>query len=85
VAGGATVQCAGFTKAGKQCTRQVKVGTGAEDMVKYCHQHMKEVLSNTGFYSRKTGAWVEFKGTPLQVHASIRLSSLTTSILRLDS
>ncbi|KAJ3572500.1 hypothetical protein NP233_g3053 [Leucocoprinus birnbaumii] len=63
------VQCAGITKAGKRCTRQVKVGHAINDseddednkVPRFCFQHTDEVLSPTGYYSRKTGHWVEFE------------------------
>jgi hypothetical protein len=29
---------------------------------RFCHQHTKEVLTQSGFYSRKTGKWVSFEG-----------------------
>lgn len=68
--GGAQKQCAGITKAGKQCTRLVKTNPedsdsedSDADTPKFCHQHSKEVLSgNSGFYSRKNGEWVKFDG-----------------------
>ncbi|GJJ12248.1 hypothetical protein Clacol_006489 [Clathrus columnatus] len=66
-----TVQCAGTTKAGKRCTRQVKTpplvsyfmpSDDDEPIERLCFQHNKEVLQPTGFYSRKAGGarWVEF-------------------------
>ncbi|KAM6500623.1 hypothetical protein JOM56_003637 [Amanita muscaria] len=63
------VQCAGFTKAGKRCTRQVKINASLEvassesedDMVvRYCFQHVKEINSATGFYARKNGVWIAY-------------------------
>jgi hypothetical protein len=56
-------QCAAFTKAGKRCTRQIKVdatGRGAA-VPRYCFQHVKEINSSTGFYARKNGLWVDYK------------------------
>lgn len=67
-----TVQCAGTTKAGKRCTRQVKApplvsyftSSDIEPIERLCFQHTKEVLQPTGFYSRKQGAgWVEYSGS----------------------
>ncbi|GLB35062.1 putative T5orf172 domain containing protein [Lyophyllum shimeji] len=65
-------QCAGVTKAGKRCARQVKPGPAlvqaqndAEDgeppIEVFCFQHTKEVLGPSGYYARKDGKWVEFK------------------------
>jgi len=63
------VQCAGITKAGKRCTRQVKMsfagdnGNSDEESVpRFCYQHTDEVLSPTGYYAKKTGNWVSFEG-----------------------
>lgn len=62
-------QCAGITKAGKRCTRQVKTdlaGDDAEDeeenVPRFCYQHTTEILVPSGYYSRKNGTWVPFKG-----------------------
>lgn len=68
-------QCAGMTKAGKRCTRQVRLGPalskaydntqldGEEPLERYCFQHVKELLtSSSGFYSRKDGSWINFAG-----------------------
>lgn len=64
-----TQQCAGITKAGKRCTRQVKNGpalskaydTIDSDVVeRFCFQHTKELLVPSGFYARKNGEWVDF-------------------------
>lgn len=63
-----TTQCSGMTKAGKQCSRQVKLPATHSHLdptpVLYCHQH-KEVMitAQTGFYVRKAGSadrFVEF-------------------------
>ena len=65
-------QCAAFTKAGKQCTRQVKLKTSLQGSdeeggptPRYCFQHIKEINSSTGFYARKNGVWIDYKGTLL--------------------
>ena len=29
---------------------------------RFCYQHTKELLGNTGYYSRKNGEWVKFSG-----------------------
>ena len=58
-------RCAGVTKAGKQCSRIVKTGYAPllepEDAV-FCFQHTKEIMSPSGYYSRKNGEWVKFQG-----------------------
>lgn len=66
--GDGLTQCSGVTKAGKRCTRQVKVGTALSDIdpdaqiERFCHQHTKEILGPSGFYSRKTGRdWIKFE------------------------
>lgn len=50
-------QCSGQTKAGKRCTRLVKIGPplaivhpDAEDVERFCFQHAKDVFSQSGFY-----------------------------------
>ncbi|KAG6903189.1 hypothetical protein C0995_002732 [Termitomyces sp. Mi166 len=61
-------QCAGVTKAGKRCTRQVKLGTSSTRFDSddesanevFCYQHLKELMGPSGFYSRKNGVWIEF-------------------------
>jgi hypothetical protein len=64
-----TVQCSGVTKAGKQCTRQVKSGSALStvnpdaQMERFCHQHSKELLGVAGFYSHKvTNEYINFQG-----------------------
>ncbi|KAG6831937.1 hypothetical protein H0H92_006538 [Tricholoma furcatifolium] len=64
-------QCAGITKAGKRCSRQVKLGAylapvqtempnGEWEPEVFCFQHVKELMGPSGFYSRKDGTWIEF-------------------------
>lgn len=63
-----TAQCSGMTKAGKQCSRQVKLPPTHSHLdptpVLYCHQHKEVMISaQTGFYVRKVGnpdRFVEF-------------------------
>jgi len=38
---------------------------------RFCHQHTKDVLSNVGFYGRKTGEWVKFEGVISQCRVII--------------
>lgn len=67
------VQCSGITKAGKRCTRMVKLGDtlasedGDDDNPpeRFCHQHSKELLGPSGFYARKNGEWITFEGTTI--------------------
>lgn len=65
------VQCSGQTKAGKRCTRLVKVGPplaivhpDAEDVERFCFQHVKDVFSQSGFYlKQKEGSeFIKFEG-----------------------
>jgi hypothetical protein len=65
-------QCAAFTKAGKQCTRKVKLKTSLQDSdddsettLRYCFQHIKEINQSTGFYARRNGVWVDYKSMSL--------------------
>ncbi|TFK46013.1 DUF1766-domain-containing protein [Heliocybe sulcata] len=58
-----SVQCSGVTKSGKRCSRTVKLGGSGLDeleedgeVIRYCHQHSKEIMTPSGFYSRKTGS-----------------------------
>lgn len=62
-----TTQCSGMTKAGKQCSRQVKLSAmhGKLDPtpVLYCHQHKGMITAQAGFYVRGVGnadRYVEF-------------------------
>ncbi|KAF9456516.1 hypothetical protein BDZ94DRAFT_1229487 [Collybia nuda] len=71
-ASGSTIaaqQCAGITKAGNQCLRQVKsrltpsnVDNSIDSAIieRFCFQHTKELLEPSGFYARKNGLWVDF-------------------------
>ena len=66
-------RCAGVTKAGNQCSRIVKTGhtlllesedaDGSTLLPKFCFQHTKEIMSPSGYYSRKNGEWVKFEGS----------------------
>ena len=71
-------QCAAFTKAGKQCTRQVKLKTSLQGSdeeggltPRYCFQHVKEINSSTGFYARKNGIWIDYKSALLLLRSII--------------
>jgi hypothetical protein len=64
-------QCAGVTKVGKRCTRTVKARPtlesidsedGEQGIPRFCHQHAKELMTPSGYYSRKNGEWVKFEG-----------------------
>lgn len=65
------VQCSGQTKAGKRCTRLVKVGPplviihpDADDVERFCFQHVKDVFSQSGFYL-KGNDFIKFEGAYL--------------------
>ncbi|EIN08043.1 hypothetical protein PUNSTDRAFT_88830 [Punctularia strigosozonata HHB-11173 SS5] len=68
-ASGNTVQCSGQTKAGRRCTRQVKIPMSVarldededEAVEIFCFQHSKELMGQSGFYARQNGEWVEYK------------------------
>ena len=67
-------RCAGVTKAGKRCVRIVKTGAPLAQVIgdnqdqdspalpRFCHQHQKEVLEPSGYYSKKNGEFVNFDG-----------------------
>ena len=68
------VQCSGQTKAGKRCARLVKVGPplaivhpDAEDVERFCFQHVKDVFSQSGFYlkGKEGNEFIKFDGTDL--------------------
>ncbi|KAG8984555.1 hypothetical protein FRB90_005238, partial [Tulasnella sp. 427] len=62
--GDGTNQCSGVTKKGIRCTRKVKSPPALgwinpeDEIPRYCHQHSKELLGVSGFYSPK--GWVDF-------------------------
>ncbi|KJA27560.1 hypothetical protein HYPSUDRAFT_946973 [Hypholoma sublateritium FD-334 SS-4] len=60
-------QCAGYTKKNTRCLNPVTIPPALlefnADSPLYCHHHIKEVLIQTGFHSRKAGSadkWVSF-------------------------
>ena len=62
-----TTQCDATTRAGKQCSRQVKLPATHSHLdptpVLYCRQHKEAMIPPTGFYVRKAGnedRFVEF-------------------------
>ncbi len=62
-------RCAGITKAGKRCTRQVKTGLAGDDaedeeenVLRFCYQHTAEILVPSGYYAKKDDTWVDFEG-----------------------
>lgn len=91
-------QCAGVTKAGKRCTRQVKHGPAlsqamSEDddedstmqqIERFCFQHTKELLGPSGYYARKNGEWVDFVGKEPVGFCMKILSICMTARTRLD-
>ena len=93
---GPTVQCNGMTKVGKRCNRVVKAAPllslfapiSSEPVERFCFQHVKELLAQSGFYSHKQGGgWVEFSSAGLSSLVRFDLTPLsqngsrTTSIL----
>lgn len=87
------VQCSGQTKAGKRCTRLVKIGPplaivhpDAEDVERFCFQHVKDVFSQTGFYLKREERteFIKFEGARLNETSRYRPGSLTCRITRLD-
>lgn len=79
-----TVTCSGTTKSGEPCKNFVKRPTALghvdsdadEEIERYCHLHLKEVLKPSGFQSSKANEWVDYDGE----YASLRAcSSLTHS------
>ena len=75
------VQCSGQTKAGKRCTRVVKIGPplaivhpDAEDVERFCFQHAKDVFSKSGFYlkGRKEEEFIKFEGAHLDEKVYVR-------------
>jgi len=81
------IQCSGQTKAGKRCTRLVKIGPplaivhpDAKDVERFCFQHVRDVFSQSGFYlKRKEQAeFIKFEGTyPADETSEFYLSLLT--------
>lgn len=62
-------QCAGTTKKGERCTRQVRAAPPLNildpeaPIERFCFQHQKEMMEPTGFYSRNgRKEWVSFAG-----------------------
>lgn len=80
------VQCSGQTKAGKRCTRLVKVGPplaivhpDTEDVERFCFQHVKDVFSQSGFYLKREerDEFIKFEGERLSGTFKIHPSFLT--------
>lgn len=68
-AGDERTQCAGTTKKGERCTRQVRAAPPLNildpdiPIERFCFQHQKELMEPTGFYSRNgKKQWVNFAG-----------------------
>ena len=79
-------QCSAQTKAGKRCTRLVKIGPplaivhpDVEDVERFCFQHVKDVFSQTGFYlkGKERTEFIKFDGARLGKTSRSRLRSLT--------
>lgn len=73
------IQCSGQTKAGKRCTRLVKIGPplvivhpDAKDVERFCFQHVKDVFYQTGFYLKREelSEFIKFEGAHLSEASS---------------
>ncbi|KAF8842510.1 hypothetical protein BDN67DRAFT_899046 [Paxillus ammoniavirescens] len=58
--GSTTAQCSGTTKAGRQCTRRIKIPRvhsllNPDVPALYCHSHKQTITAQTGFYVRRPG------------------------------
>lgn len=89
-----TIQCSGMTKAGKQCSRQVKLPATHSHLdptpVLYCHQHKEAMITaQTGFYVRKAGntdRFVEFsRMLTLESQGKRRPSDFASQIIYLHT
>jgi len=87
------VQCSGHTKAGKRCTRLVKVGPplaivhpDADGVERFCFQHVKDVFCKSGFYlkGKEREDFIKFEGAHLSETSAFRLSFLIETS-RLDT
>jgi len=83
-AGNDSTRCSGMTKGDKRCSNRVKAGipltyidgVPEDDVERYCHLHLKVILTPTGVYSRKQkDFWIEFTG-----EYDVRFSSWTTAL-----
>ena len=88
------VQCSGQTKAGKRCTRLVKVGPplaivhpDADDVERFCYQHVKDVFSQSGFYlkGKERNDFIKFDGARSSGTSRFYLVSLILDTPRLDT
>ena len=88
------VQCSGHTKAGKRCTRLVKVGPplaivhpDAEDVERFCFQHVKDVFSNSGFYLKRDEGqeFIKFEGAHLTGTSAFHSKLSNPRATRLDT
>lgn len=89
-----TIQCSGLTKAGNECSRQVKLPATHSHLdptpVLYCHQHKKVMITaQTGFYVRKAGnadRFVEFsRMRTLESQGERRSSDFVSQIIYLNT
>ena len=80
------IQCSGQTKAGKRCTRLVKIGPplaivhpDTEDVERFCFQHAKDVFSQSGFYLKREerNEFIKFEGERLSGMSEFYSSFLT--------
>ena len=87
------VQCSGHTKAGKRCTRLVKVGPplaivhpDADGVERFCFQHVKDVFCKSGFYlkGKEQEDFIKFEGAHLSTTPTPSLNFLIETY-RLDT
>ena len=87
------IRCSGQTKAGKRCTRLVKVGPplaivhpDTENVERFCFQHAKDVFSQSGFYLKREerDEFIKFEGERLSGTSKFR-SSFLICVFRLDT
>lgn len=90
------IRCSGQTKAGKRCTRVVKIGPplaivhpDTEDVERFCFQHAKEVFTQSGFYlkGKEGNEFIRFEGARLRgiSKSGSSFSDLGWSLSRLDT
>ncbi|EMD34427.1 hypothetical protein CERSUDRAFT_117298 [Gelatoporia subvermispora B] len=66
-----SVRCSAITQKGVRCSRKVQVGPAltrldsTAEVIRFCHQHVKQVLEPTGFYLEnkltKTKQWIDYQ------------------------
>lgn len=82
------VTCSGTTKSGEPCKNTVKRPTALghvdsdadQEIERYCHLHIKEVLKPSGFQSSLANEWVSYDG----MYFSVSYETSNVNICRLD-